>query len=689
MKPFQRQLKDHDIKKLDNDIVWKNERQHHVHSKVMNDIHDIGSKKKGKVSYLYAASIALFLMFVFVGYSLITQEERSLSPENSLPILDREREEIDENLPEKNDHFLTYNGTYDETNEYYSIGLTDERYRYLIQGSVPNVNIDVVQQINFNATEEMNQEFIFTYGLRTAWSGLHMEDFRVIDDHLQLDFYEEGLLEFRGSTGVRMGVFSVDAFAANFRWQADHYTAYGDGVPFYHSGEDFHLENRQIQSNRFFFPVTTDKSIFLAQEIHVHESEEELFDAFFSEHRAPDGDQELMVNLSMLSFNYVERNEEQTIIYLEGDMEEVNEQNEKIKEESMKKLIAHGVGMNILWNPELLQISDEEVKIMLNNEVIFEGMLSNIRFNMIDWLEDNSKQEEKIIATIGNVMTFEGNMNEDLKDILTNEQLMIEVATIEGVQEDPIIEFHYNDSIYKLYESVNIIMIDDYYYEVIGEQTYTDLLSLTFATLDDLKTMQLHGNDYVLRFSDHDQEVELTNEERELLEESFSLAEEHDSQFYGFPYPGASILVDSILNIELYEDKEIWIWMDGFLSKSFQIDSAVYELLQANYRDMFERRGIFDSYELSVTLPEYDNEVIMDNWNYRNDSLLRLFDFESEQVNGNNIEILKEMDKIEIKLDNDLNRMIIIYENDYWLYDGTYYIQENIFETFVNNMLAG
>ncbi|OIJ10903.1 hypothetical protein BKP35_12490 [Anaerobacillus arseniciselenatis] len=384
---------EHSYSKL-NKVSWSEDRKRNLHQKLMNDIDQLERRKKFKHAFVYVASLALFFAVIFVGYNfslfeqqqtpaVIEEEEIDLVEE---PELLEEQELIEEpDVVTEDEERLFYYGTINASEDYFTIAMTDSNVMYYIPVS-SRMTIDILKHVNFEYTSNSNLNI--KYGLRFARSDIPLQSYEIEDEHLHLYFKKDDLMNIRGSTGVGMGLFSINTFATNFSDKVTHYTAYGDGEPFSHEGEDFDIidvpldRNSALLADRsaVYLPISTEKGIFLRQYFPPTYSIEDIFADFFSLHTQ--AITEVEIDLSKFSFDTIEERDGKIVIHLKGDINKAYEKN-NIDKESLKSLIVHGVGANLRE-----QFDHEQARIYLNEEQLFEGSLSHIRINSLDELAE-------------------------------------------------------------------------------------------------------------------------------------------------------------------------------------------------------------------------------------------------------------------------------------------------------------
>ncbi|MCT8137339.1 hypothetical protein H1D32_06015 [Anaerobacillus sp. CMMVII] len=353
--------------------IWRQERKQKGHQKLLVEIDKMEKRTGYKHIFVYATSLTLFLIVIFVGFQFFMNDEQS--PAVSL---EEELDSIEDNEPEivlEGKEKLKYFGTIDDE-EHMLWAMTDQNVMYFLPMTGKS-DIDLIQRINFQY-EDLNGSLALQTGLRHARSDIPLKSYEIKNGHLHLYFQKEDLMNLRGSTGSSMGFFTIRTFASNFRDQVTHFTAYGDGEPFYHEGEGFGIIDVPLNTNIVYLPVHLEKGIFLRQYYPSIDTIEEALAEFFSYHEPLMT--ESAIDLSIISLESVEESGDKTVIRLIGDLEDAYEKNHMDKE-SLKNLIIHGVGANLREKTEL-----EQAEIYLNKELLFNGVLDHIRINNFDEL---------------------------------------------------------------------------------------------------------------------------------------------------------------------------------------------------------------------------------------------------------------------------------------------------------------
>jgi hypothetical protein len=385
-----------------NKISWDKGRQQNVHQKLLDDIDQLETKKSFKHVFIFATSVALFMFVIYVGFHFFMNEKQipAVSEEEN-PVVTDEKEVV---IEEKKN--LRYFGTIDSSENYYTIAMTDKEANYFIPVDT-KADLDVVKKNNFQ-NAEINGAFGLQVDLVFARTDIPLQSYEIVDKQLHLYFEKADLMKLQGSTGSSMGSFSVYAFASNFKEQVTHYTAYGDGEPFFH-GEGFEAINEPIERNDMYFPIITEKGIFLQlQYNYLSLTIEEVLAKFFSHHDLVNAE----IDLSMISLETVVESEEKIVVHLNGNLDSVYDKND-FNMENIKDLIAHGVGANLREQTEL-----DQALIYLNEELLFDGFLSHIRINYFDDLVEQLNYAEIDITR----QPFEGFFHQKMLEMHKDEE---------------------------------------------------------------------------------------------------------------------------------------------------------------------------------------------------------------------------------------------------------------------------
>lgn len=383
--------RDRDLEELNQNIIWNEERKNDLQSKIQASIQKENKPSKWKHVLVYASSAAVLFLVFIIGYPFMMgteQEEAQTTDEEPLEEIVDQEESTEVEAPEE---ALYYYGVYDEEGHYETIALTDTNAMYFIPAAIKGVTKQTVADVNFHTSEPLKERLQNSYELSPARSDIPLLDAQLENGHLHLFFKEEHLTNVRGSTGVSMGSYSVYTFARNWSEDVQFYTAYGNGVPFDHYGEEWTPIDIEVNRHFSLLPVNTGKGIFLRQHYKPFETLDELFDEFFANHDRPDYDYPFA--LSEFSVVKVEEGAREVTIYVEGMTK-----GQTIEENSLKELIAHGLGANIYHQPQLFEGPKEVAKIYVNNELVFDGKVAAIRYNFLDLeIEDFPVDPEKTV----------------------------------------------------------------------------------------------------------------------------------------------------------------------------------------------------------------------------------------------------------------------------------------------------
>lgn len=377
------------FRELEDSITWEPKRKQLVRNKMLESIDKLDRKMKLWRIFKYASSVAAVLFMLFIGYHFLLQQDLLLTDE-SQHIERTAQPQVQHKPMYELTAGLQYYGTYDEQDRYKTIAMSDSNIMYYIPVSIRDLDDKTEQRLHFSASESIREQLLSEYDLTPALINKPLLEAKLNGEHLELYFNQADLEQIRGSAGTALGYYGISSFAKNYSEQVKVFTAYGDGKPFHHSGEEFSLENLRVNRTAAYFPVATEKGIFLREDAASFTSLEDVLSEFFSIHERPDLDG-AVIDLSMISLERIEENQDETIIYLNGDLAQSN-RNGHINQESLKLLLAHGVALNVRSNPQLIAHPSDHAKIILNDETLFDGQLSYIRFNVLEGL--NLEAEE-------------------------------------------------------------------------------------------------------------------------------------------------------------------------------------------------------------------------------------------------------------------------------------------------------
>ncbi|WP_188208081.1 hypothetical protein [Alkalibacillus aidingensis] len=392
---YQKPKEEFNFNSLNENMVWNMERQRSLKQRLLNSMDQLEKPSRRLQSssrLVFPATVVAFMFFIVIGYIILpfghdgevqapidVEEEEDQEDDNTDDYTDDESEgvELDTDRDTENQP-VRYHGRDRKQDSYLTLGLADEMAMYLIEANVPDLTIEEAATINFSPDDKVREMLESEYGLITARGDIPLERYQVVDEHLQLYFNEEDLTNVRGSTGVSMGLFSISAFASNFKGEVDAFTGFGDEQIFYHHGEEFDLDDRDLGGKRYYFPIKTEKGVFLASNYSYIEGINSLFDDFFG---APE--QSDLIDLSMLSVESLEENGSELDISIEGDLEKAAKDN-SMEEENIKELVSHGLGLNIKHHEEFFENPLQQMNIRFNDEDYDQLTLDDIVPNVIE-----------------------------------------------------------------------------------------------------------------------------------------------------------------------------------------------------------------------------------------------------------------------------------------------------------------
>lgn len=383
-------MNDTPYKELDENIVWDQKQKQQVGNRLITSMHKQDRKTKLLRVVKFSSSVVAVLLLLFIGYQFVLHENLLNIKENQAvdPVDQHEPQlpagpETDPKLEEI--YEVQYYGQYGESSDYQTIALTDSNAMYFIPVSIPNIDEAARQILHFSANEQIREQLVNEYDLAPTLFNQPLQHSELIDKHLHLYFAEDDLNNIRGSTGTAMGYYNFASFAKSFNENVERYTVYGDGEPFYHYGEELVLDNLAVNRTAAFFPIRTAGGIFLREDFYPYTSIDEIFDLFLSRHERPDLPdlENPVIDLSMVTLESIKQEGNEIEIELRGEVLQ-SESNAYIQPESLKLLIAQGLGANVRDNQQFFDQRVEEASIRLNGETIFDGSLSTIRINVLD-----------------------------------------------------------------------------------------------------------------------------------------------------------------------------------------------------------------------------------------------------------------------------------------------------------------
>ncbi|GAA0379667.1 hypothetical protein [Bacillus horti] len=396
-------MEDTPFRELDQNIVWNQEQKQRTGNRLIANMNKLDRKMKVLRFAKASSGVVAVLLLLFIGYRIVMHEDllnlegnRTVDPvDQQAPQLPLEPE-IDVEIEEAPE--VQYYGLNSETEDYRTVGLTDGSVSYFIPVQIRDIDEETRQMLHFSMNEQVREQLYEEYDLSPTLGRHLLQRSEMVDNHLHLYFSESDLNNIRGSTGVAMGLFNISTYASYFNDSVERYTVYGDGEPFYSFGEDFNWDNKEVNRTASYFPVRTAKGIFLSQFYPSYTEIEEVFDLFLSKH-------EDLINsaadFSMLTLQKFEQHGNRVEIELSGELL-TSEANMNIQPESLKLLLAHGLGANVRGNQQFFDQQIEEASIHLNGETLFDGDLSSIQINVLENLnlesitnnsEDSTKAE--------------------------------------------------------------------------------------------------------------------------------------------------------------------------------------------------------------------------------------------------------------------------------------------------------
>ncbi|MGY3715136.1 hypothetical protein ACWE42_06395 [Sutcliffiella cohnii] len=401
---------DQDFQQLNEDINWNKNRQELIRQNLFQKARKIEKKSKAYHYLMVTVSVTLFFIAVFIGpHFLFNKDNEQINP----PVVSDEQEHLEEKEKEKNEQeevenneeelneevvertedsnkeeeeneneidSIVYKGIYDESKQYFSVAMSDDNAMYTIPVTIPSINLETLDKLNFHAEPIFKEYLLEKYLLAPARSDIPLQSYHYEEEnkHVSLYFNKQDLINVQGSTGMMLAGYAFHVYARQIAPEAEYFTVFEDDEPFMDSHGGSH-ENVPIVRTNVYTPVSTGKQIFLKEEVNVYETVEQFIESFLSLHERPDLP-EATVDLSMFSLSYTGYSGNSIEIKITGEVGNMTE----TERASLQTLISHGIGLSIFHSPHYFSERVNEATIFLNDEIIFEGSLDAIQINVID-----------------------------------------------------------------------------------------------------------------------------------------------------------------------------------------------------------------------------------------------------------------------------------------------------------------
>ncbi len=187
-----------------------------------------------------------------------------------------------------------------------------------------------------------------------------------------------------------------------------------------------------------------------------------------------------------------------------------------------------------------------------------------------------------------------------------------------------------------------------------------------------------------LSLEDIDLGDELDDKYFELFSESVKSLKETTLEYDRVPYP--NVVVDANgFKLTFISNQIISLSLNDNIIGSFMLKSSnLYNKVKEDYKEFYNRTGLF-SYKTMKFSWDGSNYYEMDNSTYRLDTVNRLFNFQ-DKVN-NMTEDVATVEKITFIYDDKIE--LVIFENNYWYYEGEYYYTDEIYQKVSWMLSAG
>lgn len=253
-------------------------------------------------------------------------------------------------------------------------------------------------------------------------------------------------------------------------------------------------------------------------------------------------------------------------------------------------------------------------------------------------------------------------------------------------------------------EKIYSITIEELRFEIspsyifANEDTYqpndADMIDLQWFLFNqfsnDISTMEIDENvafnlEAFIHFHDLEKLDPLNKDIIKMALLDLNSARKLPEHYFGFiPYPFVEVeLMGGILSFTYYSPEIVQVNLNERILDTVLINNGrVWNYINDHYKEVNEKKGLFLTEEIRVI--DGDTDFIVTNEFKRVDSTLRLLHPMTK------VDKMEESEnKIILMLNGSEENVIEIYNNDYIMYKGEYFIKEGVFIELKYNLYAG